>query len=69
VRLGIGAGVLTFFVVLTLAGGNDVLAVYLRVGVEQLTLAFRILVVVLPIVVGLVAWRLGVERRRREDEG
>jgi ubiquinol-cytochrome c reductase cytochrome b subunit len=68
VRLGIGAAVLTFFVVLTLAGGNDVLAVYLRVGVEELTLAFRILVVVLPIVVGLVAWRLGVERQRREDE-
>jgi ubiquinol-cytochrome c reductase cytochrome b subunit len=69
VRLGIGAAALTFFVVLTLAGGNDVLAVYLRVGVEELTWAFRILVVVLPIVVGLVAWRLGVERRRREDEG
>ncbi len=68
VRLGIGAAVLTFFVVLTLAGGNDVLAVYLRVGVEELTLAFRILVVVLPIVVGLVAWRLGVERQRRKDE-
>ncbi len=69
VRLGIGAGVLTFFVVLTLAGGNDVLAVYLRVGVEELTNAFRILVVVLPIVVGLVAWRLGVERQRRERDG
>jgi ubiquinol-cytochrome c reductase cytochrome b subunit len=69
VRLGIGAALLTFFVVLTLAGGNDVLAVYLRVGVEELTLAFRILVVLLPIVVGLVAWRLGVERQRREDEG
>jgi quinol---cytochrome-c reductase cytochrome b subunit len=69
VRLGIGAALLTFFVVLTLAGGNDVLAVYLRVGVEELTLAFRVLVVVLPIVVGLVAWRLGLERQRREHDG
>jgi len=67
VRLGIGAAALTFFIVLTLAGGNDVLAVYLRVGVEDLTAAARILVIVLPVAVGLVAWRLGVERGRQVD--
>ena len=67
VRFGIGVAVLTFFVVLTLAGGNDVLAVYLRVRVEDLTLAFRGLVVVAPLVAGVVAWRLAAERRRRED--
>jgi ubiquinol-cytochrome c reductase cytochrome b subunit len=64
VRLGLGAGVLTFFVVLTLVGGNDVLAVNLHVSLEDITRAGRILVVVAPIVVGLLAWRLGVERRR-----
>ena len=67
VRLGIGVAALTFFIVLTLAGGNDVLAVYLRVRVEDLTAAARILVIVAPIVAGIVAWRLGVERGR-EDE-
>ncbi len=67
VRLGIGAGVLTFFVVLTLVGGNDVLAVNLHVSLEDITRAGRILVVVLPIAVGLLAWRLGVERRRAAD--
>jgi quinol---cytochrome-c reductase cytochrome b subunit len=66
VRLGIGAAALSFFIVLTLAGGNDVLAEQLHVGVEELTAAFRILVVVVPVVVGIVAWRLGVERRRRD---
>ena len=67
VRLGIGAAALTFFIVLTLAGGNDVLAVYLRVRVEDLTAAARILAVVAPIAVGLIAWRLGGERARQVD--
>jgi ubiquinol-cytochrome c reductase cytochrome b subunit len=52
--------------VLTLAGGNDVLAASLHVGVEDLTVVFRVLVVIVPIVVGVVAWRLGVERNRRD---
>ena len=64
VRLGIGAGVLTLFVVLTIVGGNDVLAVNLHLGVEDITRAGRILAVVAPIIVGLLAWRLGVERSR-----
>jgi quinol---cytochrome-c reductase cytochrome b subunit len=65
-RLAIGAAVLTLLVGLTLAGGNDVIAVFLHVGVEDLTAAFRVLIVVAPIVVGLVAYRLAVERRRRD---
>ncbi|HEY7131965.1 MAG TPA: cytochrome bc complex cytochrome b subunit [Candidatus Limnocylindrales bacterium] len=67
VRFGVAAAALTFFVVLTLAGGNDVLAAYLRIGVEELTWIFRILVVVAPIVVGVIAWRLALERRRRDE--
>ena len=65
-RLAIGAAALTFFVTLTLAGGNDVLAVFLHVRLEDLTNAFRVLVVAAPLVVGLVAWRLAIERRRHE---
>jgi ubiquinol-cytochrome c reductase cytochrome b subunit len=64
VRLGIGAAVLTLFIVLTIVGGNDVLAANLHVGVEDITRVGRILAVVAPIVVGVVAWRLGVERGR-----
>jgi ubiquinol-cytochrome c reductase cytochrome b subunit len=67
VRLGIGTAALAFFVVLTLAGGNDVLAASLHVGVEELTGVFRVLVVLVPIVAGVVAWRLGVERNRRDE--
>jgi len=66
VRLAIGSGILTLFVVLTIAGGNDVLAVFLHVEVEDLTSTLRILAFVAPVVVGLIAYRLGVERRRRD---
>jgi ubiquinol-cytochrome c reductase cytochrome b subunit len=64
VRLGIGAAILTLFIVLTVAGGNDVLAVNLHVGLEDLTRVSRILAIVAPILVGVLAWRLGVERQR-----
>jgi len=68
VRLAIGVAALTLFIVLTIAGGNDVLAVFLHVGVEDITNAARVLLVVAPIVTGLVAYRLAVERRNRNAE-
>ena len=40
------------------------LAVLLHVDVEELTAAFRILAIVAPIVVGLVAYRLAIETAR-----
>jgi ubiquinol-cytochrome c reductase cytochrome b subunit len=64
-RLAIGSAVLSLFVVLTLAGANDLLAVLLNVGVEELTTAFRILAVVGPVVVALIAYRLALEIRDR----
>jgi ubiquinol-cytochrome c reductase cytochrome b subunit len=65
VRSAIGCAALTFFVVLTLAGANDVLAVLFNVDVGALTAAFRVLLIVGPLVVGLVAYRLAVEIRAR----
>src|SRR6185369_7910748 len=64
-RLAIGSAILTLFIVLTLAGANDVLAVLLNVDVGALTAAFRVLVIVGPLVVGLVAYRLAIEIRAR----
>ena len=66
-RLAIGSGALTLFVVLTLAGGNDVLAVFLHVGVENLTSVLRVLAFVAPVVVGLTAYRLAIERQRIDE--
>jgi ubiquinol-cytochrome c reductase cytochrome b subunit len=57
-RAAVGAAILSFFAILTLAGGNDVLAVFLDLSVESLTWIFRVLVIVGPVVVGLVTWLL-----------
>jgi ubiquinol-cytochrome c reductase cytochrome b subunit len=66
-RLAIGSAVLTLFVVLTVAGGNDVLAAFLHVGLEDLTSTLRIVALVAPVIVGVVAYRLAVERQRRDE--
>ena len=64
-RTAIGAAVLTFFVVLTLAGGNDVLALYLNVPVSTITDALRIGQVLGPVAVGLIVYALARSKRRR----
>ncbi len=61
-RFATGLAGLTIFVVLTLAGGNDVLSVLLHIQLYQLTEAFRVLVFVLPVVVWVVAYRLAKDR-------
>ena len=63
IRTATGAAGVALFLVLTLAGGNDVLAVILDVPVEGLTVAFRFLLVVAPIVTWLLIYRLARERR------
>jgi ubiquinol-cytochrome c reductase cytochrome b subunit len=65
VRLAVGSAVLTLFIVLTLAGANDVLAVLFNVDVGALTAVLRVLLIVAPLVVGLVAYRLAIEIRAR----
>jgi ubiquinol-cytochrome c reductase cytochrome b subunit len=57
IRFATGLAILTIFGVLTLAGGNDVLAFYFGTEVETLTLLFRWMSLILPVVVWIVAWR------------
>lgn len=68
VRLATGAALLAVFLILTLAGGNDVLAVFLNVGLEEVTNIFRVLLVIVPIVIWLLAYRLAKDRLRRGAE-
>jgi len=65
VRLASGLAILTIFAVLTIAGGNDVIAFYLGTDVESLTRALRVAVIALPILVWLTAYRFAVVARRR----
>jgi ubiquinol-cytochrome c reductase cytochrome b subunit len=65
-RTGIGVAILTFATVLTLAGSNDVLGALFRIPVENVTRAFRVLVIVMPPLLGWIAYRLARDVRDRE---
>lgn len=56
-RTALGAGALTFYVVLFLAGSNDLIARWFGISVTVVTWVFRIGTVLAPIVVGLIAYR------------
>ncbi len=58
VRTAIGVGVLTFYGVLLLAGGQDVIADKLNLPVTGVTTTFQILVFVLPVVTAAISWKL-----------
>jgi quinol---cytochrome-c reductase cytochrome b subunit len=72
VRTGIGAGAVSFLLVLQLAASNDLLAHRLDVSVAAMTWIFRILALVIPPVTGLLthramtAWRGAEPARGRE---
>ncbi len=56
VRAAIGAGGLAFFVVLVLAGGNDVVAKFLNVEVDTLNTLLKWAVFLAPVVCGLITY-------------
>jgi ubiquinol-cytochrome c reductase cytochrome b subunit len=65
VRAGIGAGGIAFFVLLMLAGSNDVLAKYLQVEVDTLNGVLRLLLFVVPVVAGVITWWVCRDLRAR----
>ena len=58
VRSAVGAGALTFFVVLFVAGAQDVIAQKLSVSIPAVTNALRGLAVGLPLVIALLTWKV-----------
>jgi ubiquinol-cytochrome c reductase cytochrome b subunit len=64
-RTATGVAILTLFGVLTLAGGNDVLAFYFSTDVETLTRLFRVLAFALPIIAWFVAYLICLAWQRR----
>ncbi len=65
IRTATGAAGVVLFLVLTLAGGNDVLAVIFDVPVESITGVFRVLLVVAPALTWLITYRVARERHDR----
>ena len=63
IRTATGAAGVAVFLVLTLAGGNDVLAVMLDLPVETVTMVFRVLLVLAPVVTWLVVYRMARDVR------
>ena len=67
-RTAAGVAVLTYFAVLTIAGGNDVLSMLFQVQVEGLTVALRILLIAGPIAAALITYALCRNAARRAAE-
>jgi ubiquinol-cytochrome c reductase cytochrome b subunit len=69
VRTAIGAGAFAFYAMLLLAGSNDIVAKLFLVSVGAVTWGFRIGVVVVPVLVGLLFywWTSAMKRSGAED--
>ncbi len=67
IRTATGAAGVALFLVLTIAGGNDVLAVTLDVPVEGITNVFRVLLVIAPIATWLVVYRVARNLRASHE--
>jgi ubiquinol-cytochrome c reductase cytochrome b subunit len=67
-RTGVGVAGITFYGVLWLAGGNDLIATHFHLSVEALTWTFRVLVFVGPVFAFWATKRiaLGLQRRDRD---
>jgi ubiquinol-cytochrome c reductase cytochrome b subunit len=68
VRTALGVAWLGAFVILVLAGSNDLMATHFHLSINDITWAFRVLFFVLPVVLFVVTKRicLGLQRRDRE---
>lgn len=65
-RTAVGTGALAFVTILTLAGGNDVLALMFNVPVEAITWFLRVAIFVVPAASAALAYRMAIELRDRD---
>ena len=68
-RTATGVAILGYFLVLTLAGGNDVLARLLHVNVESLTTSLQVSVIVVPVAMWVITYRVSRGLLERADSG
>jgi hypothetical protein len=62
-RTAIGVGVLSFYIVLLLAGGQDIVAQHLHVSITTVLHAFQIMLFVVPLIAALLAHKLASDLR------
>jgi ubiquinol-cytochrome c reductase cytochrome b subunit len=67
-RTGLGAMAITFYLVLFLAGGNDLIATHFHLSINDITNTFQVLLIVAPPIAYSVTKRvcLGLQRRDRD---
>jgi ubiquinol-cytochrome c reductase cytochrome b subunit len=67
-RTGLGVMAATFYILLWISGGNDIVATHLHLSINDITYTLRALVFVLPPITYLVTKRicLGLQRKDRE---
>lgn len=68
VRTGLGVMALTFYTLLWIGGGNDIVATHLRLSINDITYTLRLLVIALPPLAFMATKRicLGLQRKDRE---
>lgn len=71
VRTAIGVAGLTFLTVLLLAGSHDLQALLMRVPVDQVTVTYRIVLLIAPAVAGVIAYSVcrSLVRSELEERG
>ena len=67
-RTGLGVMAITFYLLLLISGGNDIIATHFHLSINDITNSLRLLVFVLPPLAYLVTKRicLGLQRKDRE---
>ncbi|MFN8078829.1 MAG: cytochrome bc complex cytochrome b subunit [Kineosporiaceae bacterium] len=67
-RTALGAMAITFYILLWISGGNDIMATVLQLSINDITMTLRVLVFILPPVVYIVVKRicLGLQRKDRD---
>ncbi|HET9655979.1 MAG TPA: ubiquinol-cytochrome c reductase cytochrome b subunit [Kineosporiaceae bacterium] len=68
VRTGLGVMAITFYVLLWISGGNDIVATHLKLSINDITNTLRLLVIALPPLTFLATKRIcmGLQRKDRE---
>jgi ubiquinol-cytochrome c reductase cytochrome b subunit len=67
-RTGLGVMAITFYVLLWISGGNDIIATHLHLSINDITYTLRALIFILPPITYLITKRIciGLQRKDRE---